>query len=242
MKLVLFTPRSRGFNPNHIMKKTLALFAMAIVVLVSGQAQGAVIANWNFTSLAASPSTTLNADSSSSVTTTPTLVSTLGTGTTEVRLNPGNGGSGYALQYANTTTTSGANSTTFVITLKASTALTGVNVSFASATAAASTMASKWGYSVSGGSTGTSAVETPNSASFVSYNNIFSAFNMAANSTLTITVTFSGASPTLGRNISFDDISVTAVPEPANYAMALFGLVFVGGTAGRFYLARRQQA
>jgi hypothetical protein len=34
----------------------------------------------------------------------------------------------------------------------------------------------------------------------------------------------------------------TPVPEPINYALAGFGLLFVGGTAGRFYLGRRRFA
>jgi hypothetical protein len=35
---------------------------------------------------------------------------------------------------------------------------------------------------------------------------------------------------------------LTAVPEPINWALAGFGLLFVGGTAGRFYLGRRRFA
>jgi hypothetical protein len=61
--------------------------------------------------------------------------------------------------------------------------------------------------------------------------------------TLTLTGTFAagGGNGTAG-SIGFDDIQVTAVPEPINYALALFGLVFVGGSAGRFYLGRRRSA
>jgi len=42
--------------------------------------------------------------------------------------------------------------------------------------------------------------------------------------------------------IMFDDISLTAVPEPITYALGGFGLIFVGGSAGRFYLRRRCSA
>jgi hypothetical protein len=48
-----------------------------------------------------------------------------------------------------------------------------------------------------------------------------------------------------GPGLSFTDFSitaVTAVPEPVNYALAGFGLLFVGGSAGRYYLARRRSA
>ena len=43
-------------------------------------------------------------------------------------------------------------------------------------------------------------------------------------------------------NITLNDTIVTAVPEPTNYALAGFGLMFVGVGAGRFYLARRRDA
>jgi hypothetical protein len=36
--------------------------------------------------------------------------------------------------------------------------------------------------------------------------------------------------------------TITAVPEPINYALAGFGLIFVGGSFGRFYLGRRRSA
>jgi hypothetical protein len=36
--------------------------------------------------------------------------------------------------------------------------------------------------------------------------------------------------------------TITAVPEPINYALAGFGLIFVGGSARRFYIGRRRAA
>ncbi len=36
--------------------------------------------------------------------------------------------------------------------------------------------------------------------------------------------------------------TINAIPEPTNYALAAFGLVFVGVGAGRFYLAQRRSA
>ncbi len=47
-----------------------------------------------------------------------------------------------------------------------------------------------------------------------------------------------------GTTIAFDNIAINAVPvpEPTNYALAGFGLMFVGVGAGRFYLARRRLA
>jgi hypothetical protein len=40
----------------------------------------------------------------------------------------------------------------------------------------------------------------------------------------------------------FGTATITAVPEPINYALAAFGLIFVGGSASRFYLGRRRSA
>lgn len=50
------------------------------------------------------------------------------------------------------------------------------------------------------------------------------------------------SSSVLFDNITLHDtISTTPVPEPIAYALPLFGLIFIGGTAGRFYW-RRQKA
>ena len=57
--------------------------------------------------------------------------------------------------------------------------------------------------------------------------------------TFTLTGTQTGVTGVNG-NIDFYNFSITAVPEPVNYALAGFGLIFVGGSAGRFYLARRR--
>jgi hypothetical protein len=42
--------------------------------------------------------------------------------------------------------------------------------------------------------------------------------------------------------VPLNGLIIAPVPEPITYALPLFGLVFIGGTAGRFYLRRRQQA
>jgi hypothetical protein len=43
-------------------------------------------------------------------------------------------------------------------------------------------------------------------------------------------------------DVQFDGTPLHVVPEPINYALAAFGLMFVGGSAGRFYLGRRRLA
>jgi hypothetical protein len=43
-------------------------------------------------------------------------------------------------------------------------------------------------------------------------------------------------------NISLGGTTITPVPEPINCALAAFGLIFVGGSVGRFCLDRRRSA
>ena len=42
--------------------------------------------------------------------------------------------------------------------------------------------------------------------------------------------------------VTFSDFTMTSLPEPINYALAGFGLIFVGGSFGRFFLGRRRFA
>jgi hypothetical protein len=58
------------------------------------------------------------------------------------------------------------------------------------------------------------------------------------NSVFTLVGTLTGTAN--ANNINFSSFSITAVPEPINYALAGFGLIFVGVGAGRFYLGRRR--
>ena len=70
---------------------------------------------------------------------------------------------------------------------------------------------------------------------------------VAQNTTFTIKDTlggFANAAAAFGdtSDVRFDNINLnaTAVPEPVNYALAGFGLLFIGGIAGHFYLARKK--
>ena len=87
-----------------------------------------------------------------------------------------------------------------------------------------------------------------------------SAVSGSSSSTIVLDVTsaFSGKSPNNDWTLFFQDtsaggeatldrwslqmFSATTVPEPVTYALVLFGLVFFGIGARRFYLRRRRQA
>ena len=47
---------------------------------------------------------------------------------------------------------------------------------------------------------------------------------------------------TSSSQVNFDNISLDVVPEPVNVALALFGIIAVGGIAGRRWLASRKNA
>jgi hypothetical protein len=98
----------------------------------------------------------------------------------------------------------------------------------------------QWTYSTPGGSGNLSQLNNapdtfgPQTVSFTGFPDV------SGYSTLSFTATVTGGQNNNGAY--FDNLSLTAVPEPINYAMAVFGLVFVCVGAGRFYLGRRRSA
>jgi len=81
----------------------------------------------------------------------------------------------------------------------------------------------------------------------------FSGLQLGAGNAVTFTDTLSSYGKGSGNvakfdNLTFDtvvtlgDIVVTPVPEPITCALALFGLVFAGRGAGRYYQARKRQS
>jgi hypothetical protein len=74
---------------------------------------------------------------------------------------------------------------------------------------------------------------------------VFTGLSVGAGQTITFTDALSGYANNNPPGVNFaefDNISFTAaftaVPEPVNYGMAAFGLIFVAGSAGRFYFRR----
>jgi hypothetical protein len=69
--------------------------------------------------------------------------------------------------------------------------------------------------------------------------------NLTSGNSESLIFTLGGALGGSSGSFGFSDININAtsvVPEPITYALAVFGLIFVGGSAGRFYLARRRPA
>jgi hypothetical protein len=64
--------------------------------------------------------------------------------------------------------------------------------------------------------------------------------NLWGNADGTYTLGSNMGGQTVTVDISFGGTTITPVPEPINYALVGFGLIFVGVSAGRFYLGRRR--
>jgi len=230
------------------MKKTIGLFAVAVCVLVSMQAQGAIIsANYTFTgsSLASSDgdvnTTAVNVSSASL--STSGVSTTVGNPLPSFRFTSGDIGSSQNLnQYIQFTVT--ANSGYVIslaggsLTLNIASGTSGNGVdwairssvgNYASNIGAGSTTSTAFGSAVGTGTlTGTS---YDNLASITFRIYAWDSKNGVGNA----------ADGFVDNIIMNDTVSIQTVPEPINYAMALFGLVFVGGGVGRYYLGKARQ-
>lgn len=144
-----------------------------------------------------------------------------------------------ALQLYNSTTAP-------VLTIKLTgTGLSGLSsyvLTYAAESASASTTSRSitWAYSLNNTTWTTLQTDTVTTGSFKVYTDNFSGLTALNGAT---TIYFRGTfGATTGTGAYFDNIHITAVPEPVNCALAGFGLIFVGGSAGRFYFARRHRA
>jgi hypothetical protein len=219
------------------------LFALtAACVLSASSAKAAVtIATWTFsTAWTAASSVNIAAATTAQVSSANLAATVSGTGSTVARtfqgasfqmdFNPAAGVLGTPMSFVLQFTTS-ANLSSFVITYDAQVSAT-----------TASTV-NTWAYSTDSGATYTAMSGQPSgntTTSQVLYT-VSQNTAVANGNTIYFRDTVSGASAN-GTDAYFDNITVTAVPEPTNYALAGFGLMFVGIGAGRFYLARRRSA
>ncbi len=134
------------------------------------------------------------------------------------------------------------NTRTFTITLTFATgggAVSDIYMSYIRGSSAISPTTITW--AVSGiGSSGSIATTTLSGTAWTAVDLSLTSLKTTGTS-LVLTGTFSGGTGTgTAGSIGFDDIQVTAVPEPTNYALAGFGLMFVGVGVGRSYFGRRR--
>jgi hypothetical protein len=142
-----------------------------------------------------------------------------------------------ALQMATTQGSPGS----AVLTLQVSgTGLTGFVVKYASKDNSLTGHTQTWSYSTDGSTFNFfTTVNAPNDGSWALQTIDFSSITGLNNQSSVYfrnTIGFDNNN----QSVSFDNISITAVPEPINAAFAGFGLILVGLSVGRFYLRRRR--
>lgn len=209
-----------------------SLLAAVIVLSAAIHAQAVVIANWNFDTY--TTGNTVNGAGSSYATGTPLFTANpIDSKTTFGPLNPGYSGTSVEFAESNPGHNMGGN---FVLTLQAAQSLSALQISYYTRTTS-TTPGQTWEYSLNNGTTWTSIGTVTATGTFAQYSFSISGLQVNSGSTVLFRDTFSGGT---GTSVDFDNIQISAspVPEPMNYALVAFGLVFIGGGAGRFYFRR----
>lgn len=214
-----------------------AVFAITVACLLdSSQARGAIIASWDFTSA--------NASTFNYVSPTPSFTSSGGNATEGI--------SGGTLHYAyNGANVGNLNNTVLTFTMAPNNStISGLSVQYDAFSGQVTALSGTWAYSINGGTFANigSASGITIGAAAGANNNTFTLSGVSiapTDSSLVFRLTLSGAAGGNNGTLNFDNLefdALSAVPEPINYALAVFGLVFVGGSAGRFCLGRRRLA
>lgn len=225
----------------------------AICVLSISSAQASLIAEWQFDSLSTygASGTAISLSGYSPEYGVQSATATLTTGATGNGFMNNNQGTSIN-QYASTSPNwalKSKNATAGTITLQVSGAgLSSFILTYATRNVAS--VAQTWSYSTDGttysslGITGGS-VNPASGGVWASFSVDFSGvsgLDGASAVYLQDSFTTPSGAGTSGDTVSFDNFAITAVPEPVSCALAGFGLIFVGGTVGRFYLRRRRPA
>ena len=227
------------------MKKTfIQILAVAVCLVCVSSSRAAVnMGIWTFPTTSGPP--TPNAGSTHTGTTVSMALTGGATysanGTT---LNAPTGGT--ATKALTLTYTSAAHTPTITISLTGGLAgFSLYTLTYAAANTGSSTARTMtWTYSLNGGAfTAFTTAQTDTiaaSTTFAAQSDTFTGVNFATATSLVFRGTLTGATST-GRGARFDNITLTAaVPEPTNYALAGFGLIFIVGIAGRQVLVCRR--
>lgn len=202
-------------------------------MLAPSQARGdLIIANWSFPDNG-TVTPPINASSSTDTTGTPVLGGTLFTaGATPSYVNDQSTG---ALRFDGTPAQLNAQTLTLSLTVSGNFSFVALTYS---TTANQNNDQETWAYSINGGSsTALGSVTAPNGGLQVESLSFSQA--VTDGEQIVFTCTISGTSGG-DQTLDFANVTLTAVPEPITNALAVFGLVFVGGSAGRFCLGRRR--
>ena len=234
-------------------KPLLPLCAL-LAWVISAHTGQAALATWNFDTGADNTSAYAGAATYNANSYDHTLVSTP---MPQLGVNNGGSGAGFsgtafkgdvALTFiAQSGSGSSVNNSFFTLTLKSAVPLGVFSISYDAEAAKIGnsgfpTGTSSWSYSINGGSFVNGPTATvPEDGNFHGTTVTFSGLTINANDTIVFKDTLSGYASGNHNGASFDNIAVngiTAVPEPVHYALAAFGLIFVGIRASRFFLPR----
>jgi hypothetical protein len=235
------------------MRKFITVLTTGLLSLWASQSiQAGVIATWNFDNLGAtltSP-TTLSASSYDSVRVSgnpsgvPASIATQPTSGGSLTRAAGQSGLGTDYALSINAANSVQNNGVLTLTVKALTALNGFSITYSIIANKKNGPDSQWAYSVDGGTFVNGTLQVKNAdTSWHTYTIDFSAAGtLSANSY----ITFRNSLLPAGANddqVAFDNISISAVPEPVNVALGIFaGVLAVGGVAGtRLVRGRIQQ-
>jgi hypothetical protein len=237
----------------HRMKNVIrSLFLVAICALGFIEARGAVVAQWTFNGAGSTNQTSYSANTPTTAGISSTTLATIGSASIS---QPSSGGTGSPaggfLRF--TGTESAINHSSFAFTLTLDASVTSASISSVSFNYDRffnkSPTTVSWSYSILGGAQNVSLGSTALSGSgWQSGLDDFSAnaISLGNGQTITITGTFNDpGNSSSSADIGFDNFSINGiitVPEPMDAALAAFGLIFVGGGVGRFYLRRAQRA
>ena len=239
--------------------RTWGLFVMAVCAMACSQAWGAIsLATWNFNASggsqngAAYAGTTpytansyntswLGASTGAQMTSvTSSLLGSQGAGAGD------SGGTSLKFTSANLSFLS-VNQASFTLTLKMSTTpytLTSLTITYNCLSSLSdSGVVNAW--TLAGASAGNATVDAvitkDGAGHWDSATVTFTGIKIASGNTITLKDALSGYASGALSYAEFDNIGVTAVPEPVAKAMAIFGLVFGGSAVGQFYLRQKKR-
>jgi hypothetical protein len=172
---------------------------------------------------------------------TPTLNATANSGSS-VLAGSGNG-SATALEFksASTGSSPSVSGSSFTLTLKAVISLNSFSITYdyRASNAGGGPAQNNWTYSINGGAQSSQfQVSITQDNTYHTATVLFTGLSLNAGDTIVFTDALAGYGGGHGNIADFDNILVNGVPEPANYALAAFGILFVGVGVGRRIYAR----
>jgi hypothetical protein len=195
-----------------------------------------IVATWNFNNYLVNGQTMVNASSWDSASVngdvTPSLTATAPTGGS---LNSVSGNPGNAIQF-NAGGIINGNNGTFTFTLTAVVNINEFELSYDINEGFFPGPDTQWSWAIAEGGSGFSTIPHEGSSfinNWVSHTVDFAGSSLSAGQTITFTMQLVNENSGLGNDVSFDNLIVSAVPEPVNVALLIFGVGLAAVPAGR---------